>query len=151
MTDVAEAGAEVFRALAGEWRGHDHVQPSPWSAGGTVEARVRNVPALGGRAVVHDYQHLGDGRVLFSGHGVFRLGDGPGEVVLHWFDSLTPAPREFRGAFRGGVLTVESPDRTPVRCTWDFRAEGRCTYRMEIAPGGGDWAPFIEGEYRRAD
>ena len=137
--------------LVGAWRGEEQMAPSPWSpAGGTAAARVRNVRALDGLAVVQDYAQERGGAVTFRGHGVFRWDGAAGEYVLHWFDSMGQAPNEFRGAFDGDVLTVVS--RTPdgfVRAVFDFGEAGRYTYRMEVSPDAAAWVPMMDGTYHR--
>jgi hypothetical protein len=138
--------------LVGEWTGDEHIHPSPWDPeGAEAFARVRNVAELGGLAVVQRYDQERGGRVAFSGLGVFRWDAAAGEHVLLWLDTLSPHPREFRGAFAGSVLTMVSREaRGQARATWDFRTPDEYAYRLDASPDGVDWRPYIEAVYRRA-
>lgn len=137
--------------LAGEWSGDETMFPSPWDpAGGTADGHTTAREALGGFAVISDYEQRRDGEVSFSGHGVWTVDAESQEVVLHWFDSLGMGLEIFRGGWEGDVLTVRS--RNPMghaRLTYDLSEEGVVRNRMETSADGESWAPMFEGVYRR--
>lgn len=102
-------------------------------AGRPAQGRVTNRLALEGFAVIQDYEQQRDGRANNAGHGIFRDDGAAGQYVLHWFDSLSFPPAEFRGTFDGGVmiLTIQSsPGHS--RATFDFRTDDEFAFQMEI-------------------
>lgn len=147
----ATAEQQQLHLLVGTWAGEEHIQPSPWDpSGATARATVRNEPAMGGLAVVQEYDQERDGSVAFRGLGVFRWDAAAGEVHLFWLDTLSPHPRDFRGTFEGDVLTLTSREaRGQARATWDFSAADRYTYRLDASPDGETWMPYIEATYAR--
>jgi hypothetical protein len=142
---------QQLHRFVGTWAGEEHIQPSPWDpAGATALGRVRNVAALDGTVVIQDYEQERGGQVVFRGHGVFRWDPAAGEHVLHWFDTMSPQPREFRGGFADGVFTaVSREERGQARGTWDFSRPDAYAYRLEASPDGAAWSLYIEGTYRR--
>ena len=142
---------QQLHRFVGTWAGEERIQPSPWDPEGAVATgRVRNVAALDGTVMVQDYDQERDGRVAFRGHGVFRWDAAAGQHVLHWFDTMSPHPREFRGGFQGRVFTAVSAEpRGHNRATWDLGADDAYTYRLEASPDGEQWFLYIEGTYRR--
>lgn len=146
------AHRELATALLGTWIGEERLAPMPWDpAGGSAVARVRNASALGGLAVVQEYGQTRAGEATLRGLGVFRWDAAAGEVVLAWFDSLSPEPREFRGAFEGPRLALVSrAARGQARATYDFAAPNSYTYRLEVSPDGVEWRVYLQGAYRRA-
>jgi hypothetical protein len=154
MPNGVQPGAahrELAAALLGEWRGEERLVPMPWDpAGGSAVAHVRSAPALGGLAVVQEYEQLRGGRVTLRGLGVFRWDPAAEEVVLAWLDSLSPEPREFRGAFEGPRLVLVSrAARGHARSTYDFSAPDAYRHRLEVSRDGGGWEVCMEGEYGR--
>ena len=137
--------------LAGDWAGVEKMLPSEWAPEG-YEAPARRTArvALGGFAVVVDYEQEKEGRVVFSGHGMWALEPETREVVLHWLDSTGTGLETFRGGWDGDVLTLES--RSPTgrfRLTYDLSAPDTMRTRMESSKDGGPWTPLMEGAYRR--
>lgn len=134
--------------LEGEWAGTETIAPSPWDpSGATAQAVVRNRQALGGSVVLQEYDQSRDGVVVFQGHGVFGV-DG-NEVVLRWWDSWSPLPREFRGGIVEGALVLTSRDeKTPARATWRIGADAY-DYLLEVTQDGASWYRYLEAKYLR--
>ena len=62
---------ENLKLFVGERRGVDKMYPTQWSPqGGNRDARVSNRLALGGFAVVQDYEQLDAGVSMFKGYAV---------------------------------------------------------------------------------
>jgi hypothetical protein len=134
--------------LLGTWHGDERLYPSPWDpAGGSAVARVHNVLALDGFAVVHDYEQERGGTVSFRGHGVFRWDPLQQAYELHWFDSFGAAPTVFRGGFDGDVLTMTAQQQGFLRAQWDLSAAARYDYRMDVSADGVQWQLFSQGRY----
>ena len=107
--------------LVGIWTGEDRMHPSPWCAeGATAGARLTCSLALGGFAVVSDYEQQRDGRVTFSGHGIHRWDAHHQRYMLHWFDSMGLEPSIFTGDFEFDVAVelVEARVASHFRCMW---------------------------------
>lgn len=142
---------KALERLAGVWVGEETIHPGPFDpVGGKATARVENVMAVGGFALVQDYaQERGSG-VNFNGHGVLRW-DGPaGEYAMAWVDSSGMPPSEFRGKFAGEVLTLVS--KGPMghaRATWTLQGAAGYDYKMDVSQDGATWHPFMVGTYRR--
>lgn len=147
------AAHRQLERLVGNWRGEERIHPSPFSEGGVAHARVRNVRALDGFAVVQDYEQTRDVPGMpatFRGHGVFRVDAASHQYVMHWFDTFGQTPAEFRGALEGDVLRVtQATDQGQVRATWDLGTPDRYKYTMEVSPDGEHWALFMDGTYVR--
>jgi hypothetical protein len=144
-------GHRQLNRLVGTWTGEEHIQPSPWDpTGATAVGRVRNAPALDGLAVLQEYEQERGGSVAFRGLGVFHWDAAAGEHVLYWLDTLSPHRREFRGGFKGDVLTLTSHEEHGLaRATWDFGSRNRYVYRLEVSPDGMAWNPYMEARYAR--
>jgi hypothetical protein len=141
-----------LHALVGEWSGDEVVHPAPWDpVGGPAKGRVTNTLALGGFAVVQEYQQYRNGVPNFAGHGLFWWDGDKNEYVLTWFDSMRGTPAEYRGGFQDGVLRLTSPmpGGGVSRCSFDCAASGRYAFALEISPDGSTWAPGLSGTYGR--
>jgi hypothetical protein len=140
--------------LAGTWRGKENMHPSQWSPDGCVaDGETRSRVALGGFAVVCDYeQKIGDD-VTFTGHGVYTIDAQNGDVVLHWFDSMGGGHEQFRGEWQGDKLMVvsRSPMMGHMRLTYDFAKPGELGSSMECSQDGKDWSTLLDAVYTRAD
>jgi hypothetical protein len=138
--------------LVGSWTGEERVSPSPLDPkGGPAVGRALNRLALDGFIVVHDYEQERNGQITFRGHGVFSWDSIGNCYVMHWWDSMGLAPSEFRGDFKGEILTLTNQDaQMHTRATWDFHKPGHYSFRMEVSPDGHQWYPFLEGDYTRA-
>lgn len=139
-----------LRELAGRWEGHETMHPSPWDPkGGAATGRTSSCLALGGFAVITDYEQERDGVVTFTGHGVWTYDAEDGCYVLHWFDCMGSPPEVFRGNFTGSVLAVSHGGRMHVRLTYDFTQPDRMTSRMEMSADGAEWKTLFDGVYER--
>lgn len=140
----------ALERLAGTWTGDETISPSPWDpAGGPAVARVKNVIAIDGFALVQDYEQERAGSVTYRGHGVLRFDAASGQYVFHWFDSMGMPPSEFRGTFDGDTLALASQGPMGhARASWKVAAD-RYDYAMEVSPDGATWHPFLAGTYRR--
>lgn len=147
------ADHERLEKLAGTWKGTETMHPSPWDpAGGEALGITRARVALNGFAVIVDYEQSREGKSTFQGHGVYTWDPQAGEVVLHWFDCMGQGTEEFRGAWDGDRLQLES--RNPMgfaRMSYDFSRAGRLVSRMEMSQDGQGWAALFDGSYERAD
>ncbi|MEO8681751.1 MAG: DUF1579 family protein [Vicinamibacterales bacterium] len=139
-------------ALVGEWSGAEMLHPSPWDpAGGAAIAAVTNRWIADGFAVVQDYEQRRDGKVTFSGHGVFWFDPGKQEYVMHWWDSMGGTGGEYRGTFDGNTLILGAPmpQGGHSRTSWVLTGADGHTFLMEVSPDGENWQPAMEGKYRR--
>jgi len=142
-----------FETLVGSWEGGETLHPSPWDpAGGTATASVTNRWILDGFAVVQQYEQRRDGKVTFSGHGVFWYDPRRDEYVMHWWDSMGGTSGEYRGRFEGDrlVLGAPMPQGGHSRTSWTPTGPEAHTFLMEVSPDGETWHPAMEGRYRRA-
>jgi hypothetical protein len=149
MPKPGDAHARLH-ALAGRWGGEETVHPAPWDpAGGAATAFISNRIALGGFAVVQEYEQYREGKPTFSGHGLFWWDDAANEYVMTWFDSMMGRPSDFRGAFDGDVLrlTQAMPQGGFSRCTFDCGLPGEYVFVMEVSDDGQTWTPALEGAY----
>lgn len=139
--------------LAGIWKGDETMYPSQWDPkGGKAEASTRARVALNGFAVVGDYEQMRDGKRTFEGHGIYTFDARQKQVVLHWFDSMGHGREEFRGGWKGDVLTLTS--KTPMghaRLIYDCSTAGMMRSSMEMSPDGSNWSKFFDANYKRAD
>ena len=143
---------EKLTSLAGTWSGNEKMHPSPWLPdGGEATSTVVMRAALGGFAVVIDYeQRMGDA-VTYSGHGVYTVDPQSRDVVLHWFDSMGGQHEEFRGSWSGDVLTVQS--RTPMgfmRLSYDYSAPDTLKNSAEMSSDGEMWTRMFDGHLKRS-
>ena len=138
-----------LEALVGDWEGEETLYPSPMDpVGGRALARIRNVLALEGFAVIHDYAQQRQTSVNFRGHGVFTWKADLKLYSLFWFDSLGLPPMEFRGTFDGGELVlVHQGEKGFTRATYTFPQPGHYAFREQVSPDGKQWVPFLEGHY----
>ena len=151
MPKPGDAHARLH-ALAGQWGGEEQLHPAPWDpVGGSATAFINNRIALGGFAVVQEYEQYRDGKPTFSGHGLFWW-DGPAnQYVMTWFDSMMGRPADYRGTFDGDVLRLvhPMPQGGFSRCSFDCGMPDEYVFMMEISQDGETWAPAIEGAYGR--
>ena len=65
----------------------------PWDPqGGKATGRIRSRVALSGFALINDYEQERDGKVTFTGHGVFTFDPKEDLYTLTWFDCHGRAP-----------------------------------------------------------
>ncbi len=137
--------------LVGRWEGEERMHPSRWDPeGGIAHGRSDVRLALDGFAAVVDYAQERDGKVTFSGHGVYGWDAREGRFTLHWFDSFGMGAELFTGDFEGDVLTLTSRGAMGwARNTSDYSEPGIVRRTMELSPDGENWQMFFEGTYRR--
>lgn len=142
---------QVFKIMEGVWTGQDKMHPSPWAPEGSVaDGRTENRVALGGFAVIQDYAQIAGGQIVFEGHGVLTYDAAQQQYVMHWWDSMGEAPNVFRGSFEGGRLSLIGPSMSgQARVTWDFPSGDTYNFSMEVSPDGTQWAPAMDGRYRK--
>lgn len=145
---LGDAHTRLHR-LAGQWGGEETVHPAPHDPGGPATAFLNNRIALGGFAVVQEYEQYREGKPTYSGHGVFWFDGAGGDYAMTWFDSLLGMAIEFRGGFEGDVLRLTSalPLGGFLRGTFDIGLPGEYVFVMEYSPDGVTWTPTTEGAY----
>ena len=145
------AGHHLLERLAGDWEGVETMHPSQWDPkGGVARARNHSRLALGGFAIISDYEQERDGVVNFTGHGVYTYAPESDRYTLHWFDSMGSPPEVFVGSFSGDVLTLaHGGPGMHVRMTTDLSAGDSMKSKMEMSPDGNEWTVLFDGTYRR--
>ena len=144
------AGHRKLEALVGRWEGTETLYPSQWDPkGGEAQGVTTSRVALGGFALVSDYEQRRAGAVTFAGHAVYTFDAKSGDHTLHWFDSLGSPPEVFRGRFEGDVLTLgHGGPGMHMRMRWDLTTPGRLRSGMEMSEDGKAWKKLFDGEYR---
>ncbi|MBT8462799.1 MAG: DUF1579 domain-containing protein [Gemmatimonadetes bacterium] len=145
-------GHRRLEALAGTWVGEERMYPSDWDpVGGTAIGRTTSRIAVGGFALVTDYEQERDGAVTFSGHGVFTFDSGKDEYSLFWLDSIGSPPEIFAGGFTGDVLTLaHAGPPMHVRLIWDLSKPGTLQSSMEMSADGVAWKKLFDAVYERS-
>lgn len=143
---------QALGRIVGEWSGAERIHPSPWDPqGGDAHGVVSNKVSCDGFAVVQEYEQRRGGATNLRAHGVFTYDPNRDRYLLYWFDSSgMQAMSEFAGTFVDGVMKLETSGDFRSRATFDFSAEDRYRFLMEVSPDGVNWAPFMDGEYTRA-
>jgi hypothetical protein len=150
MPKPTEAHRKLMR-LAGRWEGAETLAPSPFGPGGPATGRTAFHPAVDGLFLLGDYEEEKGGRVVFRGHSVFGVETGSEEIVWYWFDSMGRPPDEpSRGRFEGDRLVLHATfDQGEGRYAYELIGDDRYRFTAEGSPPGGDFKPFVTGEYRR--
>jgi len=150
MPQLTEAHEKLAR-LEGAWEGKERMHPSPWApegfeATGTVTNRI----ALGGFALIQDYEQRRGENVTFSGHGVFTYDPDKDHYVLYWWDSTGFPVNQFVGKFRGDTLSMSyAGEQGHHRAVFDIDSDTSYRFVMEVSPEGQMWQPAMEGEYTK--
>lgn len=139
-------------ALAGSWSGEETLFPSPWDPkGGKGTGRIEARLACDGFFLVTDYVEERGGQAVYRGHGVYGWDPGEKCYTMYWVDSIgSPSSVCKQGRWNGNTLVFEQ--MSPMgrhRYTYTFEGEGRYTFLIENSQDGKQWAPFMEGKYRR--
>lgn len=144
------AGHRRLEVLAGNWEGTETMHPSQWDPkGGEAVGRTTSRLAVGGFALISDYEQERSGTVTFSGHGVYTYDPKTEVYSLYWIDSIGSPPEVFLGRFVGDVLTLSHGGPMHVRLTWDVSDDGRLGSTMEMSDDGVTWNTLFDAEYRR--
>ena len=145
-------GHLMLEKLAGSWEGEETMHPSQWDPkGGTAVGRNNNEIALGGFALISDYEQERDGVVTFRGHGVYTYDPDQDRYSLHWFDSMGSPPELFEGGFDGDVLTLaHGGPGMHARLTSDLSNAGTMLAKMEMSQDGTEWKILFEAVYKRS-
>ena len=120
--------------------------------GGKADGTTRSRTALSGFAIISDYEQSRGGKTSFEGHGVYTWDARANQVVMHWFDSIGQGAEEFRGTWKGDVLTLAS--KSPMghaRLTYDLSKTGVMSSMMETSQDGSKWTKLFDGSYTRKD
>lgn len=151
-TPKPSAGHLVLELLSGKWEGEETMYPSQWDPeGGVAIGRNRNRIALGGFALITDYEQERDGAITFTGHGVYTYSPDEDCYSLHWFDCIGSPPEVFAGGFDDGVLTLaHGGPGMHARMTYDLSTDGVMKGTMEMSADGVEWTTLFEAVYRRS-
>jgi uncharacterized protein YodC (DUF2158 family) len=145
-------GHQILNRLAGQWEGDESMYPSQWDPkGGVARGRMSSRVALGGFALLSDYEQSRDGRVTYQGHSVVTFDSKSGSYLMHWFDCMGGAAEIFTGRFDGNVLTVaHGGPGMHARMAYDVTDGDVMKTRMEMSSDGTEWRALFDGVYRRS-
>lgn len=151
--DMPQPTAEHRRLeeIEGDWEGEERMYPSPWDpAGGTATGRIKSRVALNGFALINDYEQERDGKVTFSGHGIFTYNPGEKSYTLVWVDCMGAPPEIFKGQFEGEILRLaHGGPGMHVRLAYDVSDPGYLSTSMEMSQEGGVWNRFFDARLNR--
>jgi hypothetical protein len=144
-------GHRKLEKIAGSWKGQERMYPSPWDPeGGTALGRIKSRVALNGFALINDYEQERDGKVTFSGHGVFTYDSKEDAYTLVWVDCMGVPPEIFKGQFEGDVLKLaHGGPGMHVRLTYDVSEPGYLSTSMEMSKDGSVWNRFFDARLER--
>jgi Protein of unknown function (DUF1579) len=137
--------------IAGRWEGEEKMYPSPWDPnGGIAIGRLNSRVALNGFALINDYEQERDGKITFTGHGVFTYNPEEKVYTLTWFDCMGAPPEVFKGQFDNDILRLaHGGPGMHVRLTYDLSEPGYLSTGMEMAGDGKDWNRFFDARLKR--
>ena len=140
-----------LESLVGTWEGVETMHPSQWDPkGGQANGRTTSRLALGGFALLSDYQQERGGVITFSGHGVYTYDPKSGLYTLHWFDCLGTPPEVFTGGFDGDVLTLaHGGPGMHARMIYDLTTPATMGSSMDMSPAGKAWKRLFDAVYHR--
>lgn len=146
------AGHRKLEKIAGQWTGPEKMYPSPWDPqGGAATGRIHSRIALDGFALINDYEQERDGRVTFTGHGVFTFDPKADVYKLVWFDCMGAPPEIFTGTFAGDVLQLShGGPGMHVRLTYDLSEPEFLSTSMEMSQDGAAWQRLFDGRMERS-
>jgi hypothetical protein len=138
--------------LAGNWVGEETLYPSSFDPkGGTATSRMTGRMAVGGFALISDYQQERGGVTTFQGHGVFTYEPNSGEYAMYWVDSIGMPGETFHGRLDGSILTLTS--RGPMgsfRISYDVGTPRQLKSHMDTSQDGVNWQPLFDSVYAPA-
>jgi hypothetical protein len=141
-----------LHVFAGNWKGDETLEPSPWGAGGPAIGKSTMRVECDGFFVSQDYVEEKDGKLSYRGHGVFGYDPVRQKYSWYWVDSMgmvPPAPSW--GTWDGDrlVFSVESPQGIG-RYVYDFEGNDRYRFKIENSfDDGKTWCLFMSADYRR--
>jgi hypothetical protein len=139
-----------LQALAGDWQAEETVFASAWTKPGKAQGICRSRMGLGGFFLISNYsEQRADGHM--EGHGILGYDTQRQRYTLHWFDNYgSPPSQPGLGQFEGDALVFEFeyPDHRG-RTIYALEGDDAYTFRVEMAPQGEEFAPVIEGRYRK--
>src|SRR5215470_7376884 len=137
--------------MAGKWEGKEIAyDPSSDAKENVAIGRISSRMGLGGFALIHDYERERNGKVTFTGHGVFTYDSKEKIYELSWFDCMGERPTVFTGRFEGEVLhlTHDVPGMH-ARLTHDMSRPGYLLVTMEMAEDGVNWTKMFDARLVR--
>jgi hypothetical protein len=139
-------GHKKLEEIAGNWEGEEQMYSSPWDPnGGTAVGRIMSRVALNGFAVINDYEQKRDGKITFTGHGVFTYDPKEDTYMLVWVDCMGAPPEIFKGRFEGDILKLaHGGPGMHVRLTYDLSEANCLKTSMEMSPDGNTWNRFFD-------
>lgn len=145
------AGHRKLEKIAGQWKGEEKMYPSSWDPkGGTAIGRIKSRVALNGFVLINDYEQECDGKITFSGHGVFTYDPKAHSYALTWFDCMGVAPEVFKGQFDGEILKLaHGGPGMHVRLSYDLSESGYLATSMEMSQDGNEWNRFFDARLTR--
>ncbi len=137
--------------FVGNWAGEEKISPSPFDPeGGPAIGRAQNRLALGGFAVIQDYEQERTGAVNLRGHGVIVWNDAEKNYEFHWYDSSGMPPGIFRGQCENNVFKLKN--QSPMgfsSCTFDFSDPDTYIFNLDVSQDGENWMTFLQGKYQK--
>ena len=145
------AGHKKLEKIAGQWEGEETMYPSPWDPkGGAATGRIKSRMAVNGFALINDYEQERDGKITFTGHGVFTYDPKGESYTLIWVDCMGAPPEIFKGKFEGEVLKLaHGGPGMHVRLTYDISQPDSLTTSMEMSQDGKEWNRFFDARLKR--
>ena len=144
-------GHRKLEKIAGQWEGEETMHPSPWDPqGGKATGRIKSRVALSGFALINDYEQERDGKVTFTGHGVFTFDPQEDLYTLTWFDCMGVPPEVFKGRFDADVLKLaHGGPGMHVRLTYDVGEAACLKTSMEMSQDGKTWNRLFDARLKR--
>ena len=148
-------GAEhkQLEALAGNWKGDEIMHPGPQGPGGKSIGFTTARLSADNFYLIAEYRQEIGGKSTFHGHSVLSYDTFGKRYLWYWVDSMgMPPPTATPGQFRGTDFVFESDSpRGKMRYVYSLKSADRYTFKIEVSPDAGkSWAPFMEGDYKRA-
>ena len=145
------AGHRKLEKIAGRWEGSEKMYPSPWDPqGGSATGRITSRVALNGFALINDYEQEREGKITFSGHGIFTYNPKEDVYTLVWVDSMGAPPEIFHGKFEGDLLKLaHGGPGMHVRLTYDVSQPDCLMTSMDLSQDGTAWDRFFDAQLRR--
>lgn len=140
---------ECLEAMIGDFDGEEVMHAGAWVPEEVrATSRLTARAAVGGRFITSDYEQIVDGKVTFSGHGVYGHDDIG--YSMYWFDSMSPAfTTPAKGKLRDGVLVFENKSaQGHGRYTYKFRDDGY-DFQIERSRDAETWEKFMTATFQR--